>query len=264
MDNKQDESKTKERGVLYELITVVLQAFIVVYVFMTFLFQPFLIPSGSMRPTMLVGDYFVANKFSYGYSTYSFPGTFHLFSGRFFAKEPKRGDVVVFRLPSDPSQIYIKRLIGLPGDKVQLIDGVVYINNQPVKREKIGQINNADITEISAPVDLYKETLPNGVSYNTLDIFPASPANNTRVFEVPMGSYFMLGDNRDNSLDSRFDVGYVPFENLIGKASLIVGSFSDGAMLWQFWRWPFTFRGWRSLHWISNILYDNNGNLIHK
>ncbi len=178
------------------------------------------------------------SKYAYGYSRYSLPFGPNLFSGRIWSAEPKRGDVVVFKLPSDPSVDYIKRVIGLPGDRIQMRGGVLYINEQPVKRERVGTIDNPDVTEVNRPVEVYRETLPDGVTYDTLDLSPNSIGDDTRVFEVPAGHYFMMGDNRDNSLDSRFGVGYVPFENLVGRANIIFFSIADKASPLEIWKWP--------------------------
>ncbi|PYE88458.1 signal peptidase I [Phyllobacterium leguminum] len=233
-----DKSEVKKSGGFGETLSVVVQALVLALIIRTLLFQPFSIPSGSMRPTLLEGDYLFVSKFSYGYSHFSLPFSPDIFSGRIWASEPKRGDIVVFKLPSDPKIDYIKRVVGLPGDRIQMRQGVLYINDVPVKREKIGEINNPDVTEQNRPVDVYRETLPNGVSYDTLELSPNSIGDDTRVFEVPAGHYFMMGDNRDNSLDSRFTVGYVPFENLVGRANVIFFSIAGGASPLELWRWP--------------------------
>jgi len=217
----------------------------------TFLFQPFSIPSGSMRPTLLEGDYLFVTKWAYGYSRYSLPFSPPLFSGRIWGGEPEPGDIVVFKYPPDPSLDYIKRVIGLPGDHIQMREGQLYINGTAVPREKIGQIDNVDITELARPVDIYRETLPNGVSYETLDLSPNSVGDNTREFVVPEGHYFMMGDNRDNSTDSRFSVGYVPAENLVGRANIIFFSIAGGASPLEIWRWPSEIRLSRMFSWVD-------------
>jgi signal peptidase I len=230
--------KVEKKGGIGETISVIVQALLIAIVIRTLLFQPFSIPSGSMRPTLLEGDYLFVTKWAYGYSRHSMPFSPNLFSGRILFSEPKRGDVVVFKFPPNPSVDYIKRLVGLPGDRIQVKDGLLYINDVAVPREKVGQIDNPDITEVNRPVDVYRETLPNGVSYDTLDIDPNSIGDNTREFTVPAGHYFMMGDNRDNSADSRFNVGFVPVENLVGRANYIFFSIAGGASPLEIWRWP--------------------------
>ncbi|MEP0943544.1 MAG: signal peptidase I [Rhizobiaceae bacterium] len=234
-------SKTeqKEEGVVWETVSVILQALLLALILRTFLFQPFNIPSGSMKPTLLVGDYIFVSKWSYGYSRHSFPLSPNLFSGRIWGSDPERGDVVVFKYPGDTSKDYIKRIIGLPGDKVQLKSSVVMINGKPVERVKQGEFTD-ERTGLTVPI--YVETQANGKSYETIDIQPNNYADDTPVFEVPEGSYFFLGDNRDNSADSRFDVGMVPAENLVGKAQVMFLSLSDDAAAWQIWKWPTSMR----------------------
>ena len=234
-----DATKTvKKSGGIGETISVLVQALLIALVIRTVLFQPFSIPSGSMRPTLLEGDYLFTSKFSYGYSRYSIPFGPPLFKGRIWNGTPERGDIAVFKLPSNTRIDYIKRVIGLPGDRVQMIAGVLNINGEPVKREQQDSINNPDVTEVNRPVEVYKETLPNGVTYNTLDISPNSIGDDTREFVVPAEHYFMMGDNRDNSVDSRFNVGFVPVENFVGKANYIFFSVSDEASPLEIWRWP--------------------------
>ena len=240
-------TKTKEGGI-GETVRVIVHALIIALVIRTFLFQPFNIPSGSMKATLLVGDYLFVSKYSYGYSHYSFPFSPPLFSGRIFGSEPDRGDIVVFRLPKDDSVDYIKRVIGLPGDRIQMIQGLLHINGQPVKRERIEDFIETEETERATRVKRWKETLPNGVSYTTLDLIDTGFYDNTQEYVVPAGQYFMMGDNRDNSTDSRVlsQVGYVPFQNLVGRAQLIFFSLAEGERVWQIWLWPWTIR-WNRL-----------------
>jgi signal peptidase I len=223
-------------------ILAVFISLILAATFRDFVYQPFSIPSGSMRSTLLEGDYLFVSKWAYGYSGFSFGNHSFLGDGRFFAAQPNRGDVVVFKFPTNPSLDYIKRVVGFPGDRIQMKDGQLFINGQGVPREKVGQIDNPDITEVDRPVDVYRETLPDGVSYDTLDLMPNSIGDNTREFVVPAGHYFMMGDNRDNSADSRFSVGFVPAENLVGRADLIFFSIAGGASPLEIWRWPSSVR----------------------
>lgn len=235
----------KKSGGLGETISVIIQALLLALVIRTLLFQPFSIPSGSMRPTLLEGDYLFVTKWAYGYSHYSLPFSPPIFSGRIWGSDPQRGDVVVFKFPPNPSLDYIKRVVGLPGDRIQMREGQLFINDVAVPREKTGQIDNPDVTEVDRPVDVYRETLPNGVSYDTLDLTPNSIGDNTREFVVPEGHFFMMGDNRDNSTDSRFSVGFVPAENLVGRANIIFFSIAGGASPLEIWKWPSEMRASR-------------------
>ncbi|WP_181705654.1 signal peptidase I [Chthonobacter rhizosphaerae] len=242
--------KDAAKGGIGETVKVIFQALLLALVVRTFLYQPFSIPSGSMKSTLLVGDYLFVSKFAYGYSRYSFPFGLAPIDGRVWSAAPERGDVAVFKLPADNSTDYIKRVVGLPGDRVQMRDGALFINDQPVQREKVSDFVETDPLGRTVSVPRYRETLPNGVSYYTLDLVPDSTADNTPVFEVPAGHYFMMGDNRDNSADSRVPgsgVGYVPFENLIGRADVIFFSMDESAKPWMIWTWPWSVRWDRML-----------------
>jgi signal peptidase I len=240
--------KRKEGGIV-ETGRVVFQALILALVIRTFLFQPFNIPSGSMEETLLIGDYLFVSKYSYGFSHYSLPFSPPLFSGRIWGSEPARGDVVVFRLPKDDSIDYIKRVIGLPGDRIQMIGGALYINEQPVKRERIEDFIQNEGGGPTVRIKRWRETLPEGVSYTTLNLVDNGVYSDTQVYMVPPGHYFMMGDNRDNSADSRVlsQVGYVPLENIVGRAQIIFFSVLDGTHAWEIWSWPWTVRWSRLL-----------------
>ena len=234
------EGKRQEGG-FAENARVLVQALLIALLIRTLLFQPFNIPSGSMKGTLLVGDYLFVSQYSYGYSRYSLPLSLPLFSGRIFGTAPERGDVAVFALPTDTSTDYIKRVIGLPGDRIRMIDGLLHINGVPVRRERIGDFVD---DEDGSRVRRWRETLPNGVSYETLDLQDNGFLDNTEEYAVPAGHYFMMGDNRDNSADSRVlsAVGYVPFENLVGKAQIVFFSLGGGEPGWHVWSWPWSIR----------------------
>lgn len=212
----------------------------------TVAYEPFNIPSGSMIPTLLVGDYLFVSKFSYGYSRYSLPFSPPLFSGRIFGRLPDRGDVAVFKLPRDNSTDYIKRIVGLPGDHMQMRGGRLYINGQMLPRQPAGEYI-ADGEGMRMQLRRYIETLPNGVKHPILKASDDQPLDNTPDYVVPPGNVFAMGDNRDNSLDSRVmdprnGVGFVPVENLVGRAEFIFFSIDARYPWWQFWQWPFEIR----------------------
>ncbi len=238
MEDIMDDQKN---GSLGETIRTIAVAVLIAVVFRSFAFQPFNIPSESMVPTLLVGDYLFVSKYAYGYSRHSLPFSPPVMHGRIFEKPVERGDVAVFKLPRDGRTDYIKRIIGLPGDKIQMIDSVLYINGKAVKRERVDDYENGDPNVSVRRAAQYKETLPNGVSYMTLDLYGATDADDTPVFEVPAGYYFAMGDNRDNSADSRLPmsrgVGLVPAENLVGRAEIITFSTDGNARLWEVWKW---------------------------
>lgn len=248
-----DQNKPAEKNALWETIVVLFQAFLLAAVIRTVLLQPFTIPSGSMMPTLLVGDYLLVNKFAYGYSRYSLPlYNPDWFKGRLFGGEPTRGDVVVFRLPSNPDIDYIKRVVGLPGDRIQVRQGVLYINDKAVPRVAEGAFSSdsSDTAGVGVQhsvdfykdVPVYRETLDSGATYQTLDLDENSDGDNTPVFNVPEKHYFMMGDNRDNSSDSRFSVQYVPEDNLVGRASFIIFSLGNDTPFFQVWKWPTNLR----------------------
>jgi signal peptidase I len=246
---------TRRRGSanFAENVKTIVYALLIAAFIRSFLFQPFNIPSGSVLPSLLIGDYIFVAKYPYGFSKFSFPFAINLFSGRIFDHHPKRGDVVVFKLPRDTGIDYIKRVIGLPGDRIQMRDSRLYINGKIVARDKIDDFVEREADGNVHRYPQYIETLPNGVRYHTLDVTEHSFGDNTPVFLVPPHHYFMMGDNRDNSQDSRFEnaVGYVPEENLVGRAELVFFSTNGSAHFWEFWKWPAALRWQRAFHLIS-------------
>ena len=229
----------KKKSELRDTIVVIIEALLIALVFRTFLYQPFSIPTASMQPTLMIGDYFIASKFTWGLGKYSFPITVP-FNGRILAfADPQVGDVAVFR-NEITNEDYIKRLIGKPGDRIQMRDGRLYINGEMMPREEIGRGDDTDSDMRTMPVTLYRETLPNGVTHVIQEISDNGPLDNTAEYLVPPGHYFMMGDNRDRSQDSRVlsAVGYVPYGALIGKAEARFFSINNNIPPWQFWEWP--------------------------
>ena len=204
----------------------------------TVLFQPFTIPSSSMEPGLVTGDYIVVSKFAYGWSRASLPFNPPLPGGRLFGRAPTRGDVIVFRRPSAPDQVWVKRLIGLPGDKVQLRGGAVFVNGRAMRQTPLGLTQDHDAPERT--VELVRETTGTR-KHLTYDGGPGAPGDDTGPYVVPAGHYFMMGDNRDNSLDSRWPaavgVGLLPEENILGRAEIVAASWEPGASLFKPWTW---------------------------
>jgi signal peptidase I len=235
---------------LIEIGKTVGVALLIALVLRVIFFQPFTIPSESMEPALLKGDYIIVSKYDYGWSAHSIPFSPPLFHGRILDKQPKRGDVVVFHLPRDKKITYIKRLIGLPGDRVRVAGGQVYVNGRAIPRKPLGMIEDPGAPGVQ--VMRYAEPKPGGASYVTFDRDPHHEGDDTDVYVVPEGHYFMMGDNRDNSLDSRWPqeigVGYVPAENLVGKARFIMLSWKGGASIFKPWTWVMRFDASRAFH----------------
>jgi signal peptidase I len=225
---------------LETLRTIVVAVLIAVGV-RTFAYEPFNIPSSSMEPTLLIGDYLFVSKLSYGYSRHSLPFGLPLFSGRILFSEPEVGDVAVFAYPRDNKTDYIKRIVGLPGDKIEVREGVLHINDAPVRRELLSASEEAEFGYGQGGF-LYYETLPNGRRHLIREINDEQRYDNFPPVVVPEGHYFAMGDNRDNSLDSRADVGFVPLENLVGRADILFFSHDGSSSWWEFWTWPSTIR----------------------
>ncbi len=246
-------AKSKSGGLLDNVKTVVYAGLIAIGI-RTVAFEPFNIPSGSMIPTLLVGDYLFVSKYSYGYSRYSLPFAPNLFSGRLLGRLPERGDVAVFKFPRDNSTDYIKRIVGLPGDRIQVKAGQLYINGALLPRQPVGEFVAEDGGR-SALARRYTESLPNGRLHDILKMQDDGMMNNTPEFRVPDSHVFAMGDNRDNSSDSRVmdssGVGFVPVQNLVGRAEFIFFSIDGRAPWWEVWEWPFEIRWSRLLHGIT-------------
>ena len=225
---KKAKGAEKEKDDFAELLKAMAVAAVIALTIRTFLFEPFNIPSASMYPSLLIGDYLFVEKYSYGYSQYSLPLGLVKFDGRVMESAPEKGDVVVFRKPTDTTTDYIKRLIGMPGDTVQVKEGRLYINDEMVKREWLGTEQRNDGYNNNL-YNKYKETLPNGAEHFIYELSDTDNYDNTPAYKVPDGHYFMMGDNRDGSLDSRAqaEVGFVPAKNLIGRAAVTFYS-TDG------------------------------------
>jgi signal peptidase I len=230
---------SKAKNEVRDTIVVVIEALLIALVFRTFLYQPFSIPTGSMQSTLMIGDYFIASKFTWGLGKYSFPVPLPLGDRILQFSPPQQGDVAVF-FNEPTKQDYVKRIVGLPGDRIQMKEGRLYINGEVLPRREIGTGMDTDSTSQTVPVTLYEETLPNGVVHTIQEISDNQQLDNTAEYVVPPGHYFMMGDNRDRSADSRVlrQVGYVPATNLIGKGEARFFSIKDNIAPWQIWQWP--------------------------
>lgn len=227
----------KEESFADTIKTIIYAVLIAIFI-RTFMYEPFRIPSGSMYSTLHVGDFLFVSKYSYGYSKHSFPFSIPLFNGRVWADEPSRGDVVVFKFPQDNKTDYIKRVIGLPGDKIKMLDGRLYINGNLVERE---QTDDFVLRDKYGNVERYRqyfETLPGDIKHKILEISDNEVNDNIPELIVPENSYFMMGDNRDRSDDSRVNVGFVPFENLIGRARFLFFSLDPNGEWYKIWGLP--------------------------
>ncbi len=237
--------KNRNSGGIWETVKTIIYAVLIALFIRTVAYEPFNIPSSSMVPTLLVGDYLFVSKFSYGYSKHSLPFSLPLIPGRVFADAPERGDVAVFKWPRDNKTDYIKRVIGLPGDRIQMKAGRLYINGKRVKREKIEDYIARDGRGRYHRIAQYVETLPNGRKHRILEMTDTGDLDATPIFTVPKDHYFMMGDNRDNSSDSRLPaldarrgVGYVPLVNMVGRAEVMFFSTDGNARWWEVWNWP--------------------------
>ena len=227
---------------ILEIIKTVVYALLIALVLRIFLFQPFTIPSASMEPNLYQGDYIIVSKFSYGYSRHSVPFSPPIFNGRVLEQKAKRGDIVVFKLPSDGRTDYVKRVIGVSGDHIQMKQGLLYVNDKLVQREPLSPVKDEMPGGLIRDVPRFEEKLESGRTFVTQDFGPDADYDNTDVYVVPEGYYFMMGDNRDNSSDSRVNpalggVGYVPAENLVGKAQIILLSWKPKASIFLPWTW---------------------------
>ncbi len=221
-----------------DTIKTIVYAILIAIVIRTLWFEPFKIPSGSMYPTLYVGDYLFVSKYTYGYSKHSLPWSIPLFEGRIWKDSPKRGDVVVFKYPRDNRTDFIKRVIGLPGDTIKLENGRLFINGKKVEREQIEDFVMRDRNGNAERYRQYVETLPGGVKHRILEISDSEDNDEFSEVKVPQGTYFMMGDNRDRSDDSRVNVGFVPEENLVGKARFLFFSHNDEDAWYKPWTWP--------------------------
>ena len=250
MENKKIEENKKSDS-LMDTVKTVCYAIVIAGLVRTFWFEPFKIPSGSMYPTLEVGDFLFVSKYTYGYSKHSFPFSFPPFEGRIWQDLPKRGDVVVFKYPADIRLDFIKRVIGLPGDTIQMKEGRLYINGKQMNRDEVGRYVISEYTPFPQECKEYIETLPEGQTHRILEYSDVvDQIDNTPEFTVPEGHYFMMGDNRDNSNDSRKDIGMVPFDHIEGKARFLFYSHDD------------TIRWYNPITWFTSIRWKRLFNKI--
>ena len=237
----QSMTKGKKKNFFGNLKSIFIAIFIALLI-RSFIFEPFNIPSGSMKPNLLVGDFIFVSKYSYGFSKHSLPFSIPLIPGKIFSNTPERGDVVVFKTPENNRTDYIKRVIGLPGDKIEIKNGIIFINGSEILRKKLNDFIDTDNKTSNKRVRMYNEYFFNK-EINILDITDNGIADNTQLFNVPENHFFVMGDNRDNSQDSRFisTVGFIPYENLVGKAQFIFFSLENARFL-QIWKWPNSIR----------------------
>ena len=234
-------TKAKKNSFFGNLKSIFIAIFIALLI-RSFVFEPFNIPSGSMKPNLLVGDFIFVSKYSYGFSKHSLPFSIPLIPGKIFSNTPERGDVVVFKTPENNRTDYIKRVIGLPGDKIEIKNGIIFINGSEILRKKLNDFIDTDNKTNNKRVRMYNEYFFNK-DVHILDITDNGIVDNTQLYNVPENHFFVMGDNRDNSQDSRFvsTVGYIPFENLVGKAQFIFFSLENSRFL-QIWKWPNSIR----------------------
>lgn len=221
-----------------DTLKTIFYAILIAVLIRTLLFEPFKIPSGSMYPTLYVGDFLFVSKYTYGYSKHSLPFSMPLFEGRVWEDAPQRGDVVIFKYPQDNRTDFIKRIIGLPNDKIKLENGRLFINGEMLPREEIENFVVRDNKGNAERYHQYIETLPNGIKHKILEVSDNEEADNVEELTVPEGYIFVMGDNRDRSDDSRISVGFVPFENLVGKARILFFSQNPEYDWYKPWTWP--------------------------
>ena len=231
----------KSKNFISSFNSIIVAIFIALFI-RSFFFEPFNIPSGSMKPNLLVGDFIFVSKWSYGYSKHSLPFSIPLIPNKIFSKNPKRGDIVVFKTPKDNRTDYIKRVIGLPGDKIKIVNGSIIINDNLIYKKKLNDFIDTDKNTNIKRIRKYKEFFFEK-EIEILDLIDQGVVDNTNLFNVPDGHFFVMGDNRDNSQDSRFisTVGFIPYENLVGKAQFIFFSLENARFL-QIWKWPNSIR----------------------